>query len=309
MYNWYRQPWLVDRLGGMLRATFGTPPVVRSWAGELAILGHGPAVAALGGRPPPGDTVDSPSVDRPPVPATDNWPFLYLLDPQIAPYYLGALGLLLAFAVALVGGTARAIRLPARAFSPHFFVLGVAFLLLETKSLATFGLLFGSTWLVNAFVFFAILVSVLVAVLVTSRLRFGRPAVLYAALFGSVLVAYLLPPEALLLDPPALRYVVASVLAFAPIFFANLVFTHSFRESRAADMSFASNLLGAMVGGALEYVSLLTGYQALLLIGAGLYGLAMLLATRVRLLGDRDLEIAPTDPGEPTRPVASEATN
>jgi hypothetical protein len=33
----------------------------------------------------------------------------------------------------------------------------------------------------------------------------------------------------------------------------------------------------------------------------------MLLATRVRLLGDRDLEIAPIDPREAARPVASEA--
>jgi hypothetical protein len=103
-----------------------------------------------------------------------------------------------------------------------------------------------------------------------------------------------LPPEALLLDPPALRYVVASVLAFAPILCANLVFTYSFRESRAADTSFASNLLGAMVGGALEYVSLLTGYRALLLLAAALYGLAMVLATRYRRLGDRDLRLEPT---------------
>ncbi len=33
MYNWYHQRWLVDRLGGMLEATFGTAPIVRSWAG------------------------------------------------------------------------------------------------------------------------------------------------------------------------------------------------------------------------------------------------------------------------------------
>ena len=56
-------------------------------------------------------------------------------------------------------------------------------------------------------------------------------------------------------------------------------------------MAFASNLLGAMVGGALEYVSLLTGYRALLLGAAFLYAVAMLLATRARLLGDRELVI------------------
>ena len=115
---------------------------------------------------------------------------------------------------------------------------------------------------------------------------------LYGLLFGSLAIAYLVPPEALLIDPPIVRYVVASILAFAPIFFANLVFTYSFRDTRTADMSFASNLLGAMVGGALEYVSLLTGYRALLLLAGGLYALAMVLATRVRLLGDRELERA-----------------
>ena len=36
-------------------------------------------------------------------------------------------------------------------------------------------------------------------------------------------------------------------------------------------MAFASNLLGAMVGGAIEYLALITGYQALLLVVAGLY--------------------------------------
>jgi hypothetical protein len=294
MYNWYDQRWLVDRLGGMLVDTFGTAPIVRSWSKELAILGDGPAVAALGGGPPRGDTVDA-ALGSAPIPATDDWPFLYLPAPQIAPYYLGALAALLFVALALVAGAARVTRTPLGKFSPHFFVLGMAFLLLETRSLATFGLLFGSTWLVNSLVFFAILVSVLVAVVITARFPLRRPRVLYGLLFASLAVAYLVPPEALLLDPPWLRYLVASLLAFAPIFFANLVFTYSFRDTRTADMSFASNLLGAMVGGALEYVSLLTGYRALLLVAAGLYALAMVLATRVRLLGDRELEA-----GQPT---------
>jgi hypothetical protein len=49
-------------------------------------------------------------------------------------------------------------------------------------------------------------------------------------------------------------------------------------------MAFASNLLGAMAGGALEYLALITGYRSLLLVVAVLYGLAWLFATRVRLL-------------------------
>ena len=83
-----------------------------------------------------------------------------------------------------------------------------------------------------------------------------------------------MPPESLLIDPPWLRYCLAAALAFAPVFCANLIFSHSFRDTRTADMAFASNLLGAMVGGALEYLALITGYQALLIVVAILYGLA-----------------------------------
>jgi hypothetical protein len=168
-------------------------------------------------------------------------------------------------------------------------VLGVAFLLLETRSLVTFSLLFGTTWIVNAMAFFAILASVLIAIAVNVWLRPRRPGVLYAALLASLAVAWLVPAGGLLVDPPELRYGLAALIAFAPVFFANLVFTYSFRDTRTADMAFASNLLGAMVGGALEYLALLTGYRALLLLVAVLYGLAWLFATRWRFLADTDL--------------------
>src|SRR5204863_1585153 len=103
--------------------------------------------------------------------ATDDWPFLYLLEPTIASYYLLALALIIGFGALLVLGAARATSTPVRRFSPHFFVLGAAFLLLETRSIVTFSLLFGSTWLVNALAFFAILVSVLLSIQLNSRLK------------------------------------------------------------------------------------------------------------------------------------------
>ena len=43
------------------------------------------------------------------------------------------------------------------AFNAQMFFMGMAFMLLETRSLVTFALLFGSTWLVNSLVFFAVL--------------------------------------------------------------------------------------------------------------------------------------------------------
>ena len=209
-----------------------------------------------------------------------------------------ALGFLLAFALIAVLAAARATSTPIGRFSPHFFVLGMAFLLLETRSLVSFSLMFGTTWLVNAMSFFAILASVLLAIAVNARLRPRSPVPFYVGLGVALAVAYLIPPDALLLEPPELRYVLGAIVAFAPIFFANLVFTYSFRDTAAADMAFASNLLGAMVGGALEYLALLTGFRSLLLVVAILYLLAFVLAKRWRFLSDRELIVV--SPGAAT---------
>ncbi|MDQ3493098.1 MAG: fused MFS/spermidine synthase [Chloroflexota bacterium] len=298
LYNYYREDWLITKLSDMLEAEFGSPPLLQTYDARKATLAAGPLVTALGGGPPPGDTVDSvPDVGQPtPRAASDDWPFLYLRTGFIAPYYFLALGALLIGALAAVAVGARATGTSLRRFSLHFFVLGIAFLLLETRSLVSFSLLFGTTWLVNSLAFFAILASVLLAVLINAKWPIRRPQFLYAALFVTIAISYLLPPESLLFDPPALRYALAAGLAFAPVFFANLVFTRSFRDTKTADMAFASNLLGAMVGGALEYLALITGYQALLLVVAGLYALAYLFATRWRRLADVDL-VADGDEG------------
>jgi hypothetical protein len=293
MYNFYREPWLVTKIDSMLETAFTTKPILRTFDAEQAVFADGPAVAALNGAAPPGDVVNPvPVVDGPaPTQSTDDWPFLYLRNASIQPHYLIALAFVLLFALVGVGGAAKVTKTPLRGFSPHFFVLGSAFMLLETKSLVSFSLLFGTTWLVNALAFFAILGTVLLAILVNSLLKVRRSRPLYVLLFATLVVAFVLPPEQLLMDPPWLRYLLAAVVAFTPVFLANLIFTFSFRDTKIADMAFASNLLGAMVGGVIEYAALITGYRALLIAVAVLYGLAWLFATRYRRLADVGLSV------------------
>ena len=294
LYNFYRQPWLVQRLAGMLHGVFPGPILVHPFTqlnSEAASLAAGPGLASAASVStiPAADIASGSYLQQAPQPATDDWPFLYLFNPSIAGYYLIALGLILTWALVLAWRGARVSGTSLRRFSPHFFALGAAFLLLETRSLVTYSLLFGTTWIVNSLVFFAILLSVLAAILVAARVRVTNARWLYLALFVALALNFLLPPAALLLDPPWVRYALASLLAFAPVFCANLVFTYSFRDTRTADMAFASNLLGAMVGGVLEYASLITGYQALLILVGALYGLAYLFARRWRVLADREL--------------------
>jgi hypothetical protein len=126
---------------------------------------------------------------------------------------------------------------------------------------------------VNALVFGGVLLAVLAAIEMARRVRLPRPAVLYAALLGTLALAWLVPVESLLALDPAPRFAAATIVSFAPIFLANLVFAQRFREVEASNLAFGANLLGAMLGGVLEYMALLTGYQALL-VAVGLLYLA-----------------------------------
>ena len=69
-------------------------------------------------------------------------------------------------------------------------------------------------------------------------------------------------------------------IAFAPVFLANLVFAQRFRDVGSSTVAFGANLVGAMVGGVLEYAALITGYRALLAVVFVLYLLAFLTRPR-----------------------------
>ena len=291
LYNYYRDQWLVEKLANMAGHAFNQEPLVSTYGGwgRAAVIMVGPRLKEL----PPGKFGPYKEQDPAPgdrrlrvigegyfpltgsTPATDDWPFLYLREHSFALIYVVGLGMVALFA--LSGTLTLAPRGVLRRFDWHMFFLGAAFMLLETRSLVTFALLFGSTWLVNSLVFFAILSSVLLAVLVNSRLKVRRISPFYLLLFGVLVVNLLLPPEALLLGNPLLRYLLASALAFAPVFIANIIFANSFRDSQDADITFASNLLGIMVGGGLEYFSMLIGYRMLLLPVIAFYACALLL--------------------------------
>lgn len=207
-----------------------------------------------------------------PAPATDDHPFPYLQNPSVPSLYTITGLLILAFSLIAVRLTAGKFRTMGSYLD--LFFLGVAFLLLETTNIVRFALLFGTTWLVNGLVFLGILLVVLLAVEICRHVTFRRPARLYILLFISLFVAWIIPPNSLLSLAPVPRFLVASALAFAPIFFANIIFSNRFKGVGSSTTAFAVNLLGAMIGGLLEYLALLVGYRALLFVVAGVYAAA-----------------------------------
>src|SRR5436305_4106079 len=76
--------------------------------------------------------------------------------------------------------------------------MGGAFLLLETKNVVQFALLFGTTWFVNALVFTGVLLSVWLAIETARRMKLPPPQVLYLGLFAALVVAWAVPQSSLL---------------------------------------------------------------------------------------------------------------
>ncbi|HNB52352.1 MAG TPA: hypothetical protein PK530_10435 [Anaerolineales bacterium] len=287
LYNYYRYDWLVDKIAFMLTEVFGEPPVTQRYDDPLsqytalATIFAGPR-ARLIDTSQPGFAQATPSQF---TPSTDNWPFLYLREPSLPSFYSGTLLIILAFSFFYIRRVA-----PVGAISKHglpFFFMGAAFTLLEVKSIVQFLLLFGATWMVNSLVFFAILLVVLVANTLAARFQF-RTWVLYGLLFLMLALNLFIPLKTFLFDNLALRYLTATLFLFSPVFFANLIYSNAFRDTEKANIAYGANLLGTMVGGATEYLSLLTGYQNLAILAGIFYFLAFFFFTRMKRQPSQD---------------------
>ena len=202
----------------------------------------------------------------------------YAAGGDFPPLYSVTLALILAASLVAV----RALGGPLRQMRPYadLFFMGAAFLLLETKNVATFAMLFGTTWFVNALVFAGVLVIVLAAVETTARCKTPPLKVIYVGIVAALALAWVVRPEWLLPLEFWPRLIVATLLAFLPIYLANVAFSKRFRESSDSQEAFAINLLGTIVGGCLEYGALFTGYANLLIVVGLLYLAAFLLVPK-----------------------------
>lgn len=260
-YNFYRRRWLVDKLAQMIFNVSGKFP--------HSIFQRQDFVMFMVNNSPPA----KPNPKTMPIQLetpTDDWPFLYLKQRGIPSVYLWAmlfLTLLIFFLMGVLQIAARRRREGLEAPFPiklAFAFMGIAFLLLETKSVIQFSLLFGTTWLNNSLVFLAILLLVLLANWTALMLKSRALYIVYILLLFSCVITLVFPlAELLRIENVITRFVLASLMTFAPIFFANLIFSITFRYQKVPEHVFGWNLLGATLGGALEYTSLAFGYNAL----------------------------------------------
>ena len=271
------RPWMGERLYWSLTDAFGREPALFTTAGSpfaSTAFVFAPDSVLAGALKPGGQLM---AVDPAPfrskphtVRATDDWPQLYLRDRAIPSIYLVVLAIILAI-------TAAAFRSVGRLRTRedlHLFLLGAGFMLLETRSITNASLLFGATWIVNAIVISGILAVVFLGNLLVLRgVRLPRKAC-YIALFALLLTGFLVPLHWILLFPFALRIVVAALWLAAPILFTSLIFSEAFERSADTAAAFGANLLGVVIGGIVEYSSMVVGLNALYLIALLIYAIA-----------------------------------
>jgi len=211
---------------------------------------------------------------------TDDWPFFYLKYRHLPGHNIWGLAIVLVLSLAILVAFApvRSVR-----FNPHFFFLGAGFMLIETNSVIRLALLFGSTWLVNSIVFFSILVMILLANLYVIKRKPTKMSWYYICLAGSLLLNIFVNLSQFLVAMGTLRLVASCLFLFLPMFFAGIIFASSFRRSANPDMDFGANIAGVVLGGILEYLSLVTGYRLVLVMVLALYMLSLIGLRRLRI--------------------------
>jgi SAM-dependent methyltransferase len=215
--------------------------------------------------------------------ASDDWPHLYLRERRIPWGPIGQ-GMLTMAVLSLVILFAFA---PLRRVQPNpqMFFLGAGFMLLETKAVVHMALLFGSTWAVNTVVFAAILVMILCANLYVLKAKPENLLPYYALLVVALLVNAFVPMNAFLSLPALGRTLASCAVVFLPVFFAGIIFASAFSESRQPDADFGSNVAGIILGGLSEQLSLVTGFNYLILVALAYYLLSLVLRPRGSLAG------------------------
>ncbi|MEM7167311.1 MAG: class I SAM-dependent methyltransferase [Planctomycetota bacterium] len=280
------EEWLHKRMIALLDEVFGTPTqwvqldsqyvygvvYCNGLGAEKRSLGAATGEAAAGG--------DAAEVLVP----SDDWPFLYLRTAKIPSHYWLFIAIVVGLSfvpLATLPRGQRTIRVP-------YFLLGAGFFLVESSNIVNLSLMFGSTWIVNVMVFVGILVLVLLGNLTAAALPLRRSWI-FTLLAANIAVAFLTPTASLLaIGDFGVRAIVAVAVFLGPVFFASLIFATLIRNERNLYQAYGSNILGAVVGGAAEYFSLVAGFKFLLLATMAIYALTYLLLRRDGRVPERD---------------------
>jgi hypothetical protein len=204
---------------------------------------------------------------------TDDWPFFYMDARMYPTSYVISLLLVLALAALLVRKLLPNQRWN-RSLMPFFF-LGAGFMLVETKAITELGLLFGNTWHATGIAIIGILVMAFLGNLLVAYGGFRSPTISYMLLLATIAAGYAVALAGGVTQADLSAKLSLVALLTGPLLFSGIVFSTLLKNVEDLPSALAYNLLGAMLGGLLEYNSMEFGFAFLYLIAFALYGLAL----------------------------------
>jgi spermidine synthase len=220
--------------------------------------------------------------------STDDWPFFYMPRRIYPVSYMLTFGMLLLLSALMYNNFLP--ETPASC-SPFLF-LGAGFMLVETKAITELGLTFGNTWQVIAIAIASILVMAFLGNGAVQLFKIRSPYFSYLLLFSTLLLGWWVARNGGLPSTTTGR-VATAILLTSPLLFSGIVFSTLLGRGAKISSAMSMNLIGAMLGGILEYNSMYFGFQMLYLLALGLYAAALLSGLVFRARSAASPSIAP----------------
>jgi hypothetical protein len=205
--------------------------------------------------------------------STDDWPFLYMPVRRYPFSYVMMIVLLVVLSIIFIR---RMLPDARKGFSAPCFFLGAGFMLIETKGITELALFYGSTWFVTSAVIVGILIMGFLANLLVMKRGTFKPEKTYGLLVASLVLGILVTYVDFASGFPVFVKIVRTGIITLPLFFSGFAFSSELKRTESAGVALSSNLLGAMLGGFLEYNSMFFGFRSLYYLAIIVYGFAYL---------------------------------
>tara|TARA_E500000178_G_scaffold180866_1_gene179590 strand:- start:222 stop:2627 length:2406 start_codon:yes stop_codon:yes gene_type:complete len=195
--------------------------------------------------------------------STDDWPFFYMSYRVYPLSYMLLISLIFIVSFVFIK---KHTGINLSKFSFTSFFLGVGFMLMETKGITELAKIYGSTWVVVSIVIVSVLSMAYIAnLLIIKNIKISNNQI-YFFLLISILISLGITFINYYNYPTYFLKVFVPIILTLPVLFSGLAFSRELIKSGSTANTLSCNILGALVGGLLEYNSMYFGFKFLYLL-------------------------------------------
>ena len=211
--------------------------------------------------------------------STDDWPFFYMSYRIYPASYVVLIFVIFIISLLFLKNFTK---ISLSNFSYPSFFLGIGFMLMETKAITELAKIYGSTWFVVSIVITTILfMAYLANVFVIKKVKISINQI-YFLLVVSLFASYFFTFVNFYNYPTSVLKIIIPIILLFPVFFSGLAFSKELVRYGSTANALACNIMGAIVGGLLEYNSMYFGFKFLYLLAIFFYIIAYISSIKFR---------------------------